>query len=371
MPVRAERVEGLTRQGFTEAYAVVDQQPFREPEVWQDEVRIEGVRRIHGDLVIRPGTTVQLGPGASLVVYGQLLAQGEEGRPIRFIPARSGESPWGVVALQGRGASGSRLSFCEFTGGSGLEGDLFEYSGMLSIHDVDDVRVSNCRFRDNRLVDDMVHAVYSSITFSDCMFEGAFADALDLDICTAVIERCAFHESGNDALDLMTSEVVVRDSLLRASADKGISVGERSHLFAFNDRMAGNVIGVQSKDASVAVLYNVDLQGNQKALDAYKKNWQYGTGGKIRLYKGNVAGNMELFTADEDSYIWVYDSYVEGRLAELKQVTIDPTVDAVRPHVARWGALWRHPEEKAEPPMLSDYWSNVDPKRRGATRLDY
>ena len=265
----------------------------------------------------------------------------------------------------------SRLSFCEFTGGSGLEGDLFEYSGMLSIHDVDDVRVSNCRFRDNRLVDDMVHAVYSSITFSDCMFEGAFADALDLDICTAVIERCAFHESGNDALDLMTSEVVVRDSLLRASADKGISVGERSHLFAFNDRMAGNVIGVQSKDASVAVLYNVDLQGNQKALDAYKKNWQYGTGGKIRLYKGNVAGNMELFTADEDSYIWVYDSYVEGRLAELKQVTIDPTVDAVRPHVARWGALWRHPEEKAEPPMLSDYWSNVDPKRRGATRLDY
>jgi hypothetical protein len=365
----AERVPDLERQVFANAFAVVEPRPMRTPGIWEGRVRITDVRRIDGDLIIRPGTTVELGPGAAIVIRGQLVAEGEADRPVRFVPATPDQSPWGAVVLHGDGASGSRLRYCEFVGGSGLRGDLFEYSAMLSIHDVEDVALSHCRFRDSRIVDDMVHAVYSSVTFSDCTFQRAFADAVDLDICDAVVDRCTFDENGNDGLDLMGTTAVVRGSLLRANGDKGISVGERSHLFAVNNEMEGNAIGVQVKDGSEAVLYNVDLVNNGKALDAYKKNWQYGSGGRVRLYKAHVKGNLGTFTADAESHVWVYDSYVNGSGGSPEQVTIDETVDRRQPRVARRRRLWRHPDDEATPSMMSRHWTAVRPARRGAFRL--
>ena len=160
-----------------------------------------------------------------------------------------------------------------------------------------------------------------------------------------------------------------RDSVLRANGDKAISVGERTHLFATNSLLADSAIGLQAKDGSQAVLYNVDLRGNDQALDAYRKNWRYGTGGKIRVYKAQIAGNSRTFAADKKSRIWVYDSYVEGSIHGLKRVTIDPTVDQQHKVQARIDTLWQHPDERDAPVMFADYWTSVDPGRRGATKV--
>jgi len=225
-PESAIRVSKLKREEFQDTFAIVHAQPARRPLIWEGTVEIEGVQEIQDELILRPGTTVLLHPGASLILHNRLLVKGTAERPVRFLPVQDDQEPWGTVALKGRGASGSRLVHAEFAGGSGLKGDLFEYSAQFSIHDVDGVVVEQCRFRDGKLVDDMVHAVYADVTFRDTTFVGGFADGLDLDISHAVIERCVFRENGNDGIDLMMTRAAVVDTLFEGNGDKGLSVGD-------------------------------------------------------------------------------------------------------------------------------------------------
>ena len=86
----------------------------------------------------------------------------------------------------------------------------------------------------------------------------------------------------------METEAVVLDSRISNSGDKGISVGEASRLWAINNVLENNVIGVEAKDKSIAVLINTTLRHNQQALHAYRKNWRYGSGGVIRVLKSII-----------------------------------------------------------------------------------
>lgn len=310
LDVRCERGEGRLETAIEsppqsvdlgKVFRVVEPRPLRVPQIWRERVELSGVTVVDVPLVIEAGTVVALAPDASLVLRQRLIARGRAAAPIRFEPA--GKRPWGVVALQGPGTSGSVLQHCEFREGSGYKTPLFEYSAMLSIHDAQGVVLDHCRLRDSRVVDDMVHAVYSDLRVTDCEFVGAFADAVDLDISRAEFWRCLFQRSGNDGLDLMTSTVAVYDSTFRACGDKGISVGEGSRARAERCKMLGCVFGVQAKDDSEATLVQVEMVGNQCAVDAYKKNWRYGGGGRVVVQNSRFEQNGKVATADKDSEI--------------------------------------------------------------------
>jgi len=309
--IPAEAVDSITPTVFSQLYAPVAVNTVPEPITWSGEVTLEGHQILDQPLIIEPGTTVNLTPGATLVLKHRLTAIGTREAPIRFVPARDEQEPWGAIVLSGRGADGSALSHCEMAGGSGLKGDLFEYSAMLSIHDVKDVVISDCQFRDNHVVDDMVHTVYADIRFERVLFKNALSDALDLDISTASISDSHFENSGNDAVDLMTTQANITGSYFKNNGDKGISVGENSQLYAVNNTLKGNLIGVQSKDRSTAVLLNQTFTNNKTALHAYKKNWRYGEGGVIFLGKSTVSGGETSAAAEKRSVIQIFDSYLE------------------------------------------------------------
>jgi len=341
--------------------------PVKKPEIWKGDLVFEGIETIENDVYIHPGSKIHLREGASVIIKGKLMAEGTKKKPILFTGFAEGPGPWGVIALKGKGANGSVLNYCEFSGGSGLKSDLYEYSAMFSIHDVKGVQVKNCFFRDSRVVDDMVHGVYSEIRFENCTFEGAPFDAVDLDICTAVVEDCNFLNNGNDSLDLMTSNVVVNDALFKKSGDKGISVGEGSNLLAVNVKFMENKIGVQAKDSSQCVIYNADFINNKMAVDAYKKNWRYDGGGTVRLYKGLLSDNDSNFTADKKSGISIYDSFVDGEIKDKKRIIVDPTVDSKNRRKARLNTRWLYPEDR-EPAkaLFTPYWAAVRPSIRGS-----
>ena len=309
--VPAQSVESITPTAFSQLYAPVAVNTVPPPMIWSGEVTVEGYQVLDQPLIIKPGTMVNLASGATVVLKHRLTAKGTPEAPIRFVPARADQDPWGAIVLSGRGADGSILSHCEMSDGSGLKGDLFEYSAMLSIHDVKNVVISDCSFKDNHTVDDMVHTVYTDIRFERVRFENALSDALDLDISTASISDSHFERSGNDAVDLMTTQAVITGSVFRNNGDKGISVGENSRLYAINNRLVGNFIGVQSKDRSTAVLLNQTLTDNKTALHAYNKNWRYGEGGTIFLGKSTVSGGETSAAAEKRSVIQIFDSYLE------------------------------------------------------------
>ncbi|MFC1769960.1 right-handed parallel beta-helix repeat-containing protein, partial [Nitrospirota bacterium] len=333
---------------------------------WDGDVLINGVREVNGNLTIKPGTTVSFAPDASLVVSGKLYAKGTQGKPIQFIPAKPGQSPWGALVLKGRAANGSVLEHCEFSSGSGLRHKYIEYSAMLSIHDVRDVQINNCTFAENKIVDDMVHAVYSEVTFKDCRFDRSLSDALDLDYVTGMVIGSRFTDSGNDALDLMSSIVFVRDSLMQNSGDKGISVGEGTNVLVSNTTIHGNAIGVQIKDRSKAVLYNVEMKDNTKTIDAYKKNWQYGDGGHAFVYKSHIVGGPDAITASKESDINIFDSYFAGTPGKKKKrIHLDSSVDSDTRFMTKARLKENYEDSIGLHESLAPYFKYLNPDVRG------
>ncbi|MCP3916255.1 MAG: hypothetical protein GY711_11925 [bacterium] len=362
--VNGELAAEIAQRGIQQMRGVIEAVPRVAPEVWSGTMRISGVRIVDREVIIEPGTTLLMEPEATLILQNRLLARGTPDRPIRVVPA--GEEPWGVLALRGEKAGGSELAYCQFEGGSGYKVPLSEYSAMFSVHNVPGIVVRDCEFRDSLVVDDMVHTVYSDVHFMDCLFERSLLDAVDLDISEGVVERCRFVESGNDALDLMTSTIVVKDCVFERSQDKGISVGEDTRLFAINDSMIDCEIGFQAKDRSTAIIYNCELRGNKIAIDAYKKNWRYDSGGFAYVYKSTFIENETIMTADKLSRIRAHDSYIDGPVETGRRVRVESTCDGQSPTKPRGTYQLRFPEEReVKTDLFKSYWSHVDPMRRG------
>ncbi|MCI5161213.1 MAG: hypothetical protein D3917_04150 [Candidatus Electrothrix sp. AX5] len=369
---KARQVQQIKKTSFVDSSLILHEKPEVQPLVWHGDIKIEGQQLIDTELIIQPGTTVFMSPGSSLILQGRLIAEGTPDHPIRFVSTAQDLSPWGTVVLQGNKADGSSLKYCEFSNGSGLKSDLFEYTAMLSIHNVKRVKISHCLFRDSQVTDDMVHAVYSEVQFKSCTFQNSLFDALDIDISQVVVEHCNFIQSGNDAIDLMTSRAVVTDTLIQGSKDKAISVGEGSSLFAVNNVFQGNGIAVQAKDGSVASLYNVDLYENKHALDVYKKNWRYGNGGKIFFYKGRLRDNEKMITAGKKSSISIFDTFIDRSMKEKKKRIIFKRVDTKFVRKARVNKVWQFPGDiELANEVGEKYRDKVDSNRRGASELVY
>ena len=292
------------------------------PIVWQGTKTIKGVLEIDSPLVIKAGTKVILGEGASLIIRNRLDVQGTANQPVQFVRQDGQTLPWGTIAVLGEKANQSRLSHCTMDGGSGYKDKLFEYSGMFSVHDVQGMTINNCKFKNGSVVDDMVHIVYSSVDLSDSLFDTCLSDALDIDISKARLSNVSFINSGNDAVDLMSSTVSIINSNISQSGDKGVSVGEGSRLLAVNNVITENEIGVQIKDGSKAFLYNQTIKENAMGIDAYKKNWRYNGGGEAYVNKSVLSGNESTLSSDKNSNITVFDSFLDGKVKTKKWLNL-------------------------------------------------
>jgi CotH kinase protein/Right handed beta helix region len=372
-----KQVSSIEKKSFTNMYGVVADAPIVKPLVWEGVVNIDGIKTIETPLIIMPGTTVLLSADASVLINNRVIAEGTKEQPIRFMPASEDSAPWGTVAITGSGADYSRFRHVEFSGGSGLKRDLFEYSAMLCIHGVQGMTIEHSSFRDSHITDDMVHANYSDLQFKHCRFENSLMDALDIDIGTVVVEDCHFINSGNDSIDLMSSDAVVLDTIVEDGGDKAVSVGEGSRLLAINDIFRRNLIAVQAKDGSSAALYNVDIVANDHALDAYNKNWRYNDGGRIYVYKSRIEENEKMLTADKKSGIRVFDTFIDdasfigdGSTAKHARVKLAETVDSESRENAKNNLLDRHEKEVSSMDGIdSAYWQRVEPQKRGAVEI--
>ncbi len=252
-------------------------------------------------LKIAPGTTIRLVGGASIFCYGKVTALGTADQPIRFLPLDR-EKPWGVFALQGDGADGSTLSWCSWERGSVDARHLVKYSGMVSLHGVDNVIIRNCRIGRNYIGDDALHLAYcNNFSINESVFEAARSDAVDIDISSGKVVTSFFSGSGNDSLDFMTSDVVVSDCYFHGSRDKGISIGEMSQVTVNNSVFEECDKGLEIKDQSVVHLGDVFIIQSKLAINLYKKNWRYESGGKLVADTFYTYDCSEILQQDKNS----------------------------------------------------------------------
>ncbi len=281
---------------------IVPIQPPSKTITWQGEKTFSGLQTIKNDILIKKGTILNFAENATLKVLGKVTAIGTKDAPIIF-QAQDSTKPWGAFALKDAKANGSVFKHVIFKGGSGNKGELHEYTAMFSVHNVKNLLLDACEFYDSKITDDMMHVIYSDVKIKNSLFIRSKSDALDVDISNVVVENSQFIDSGNDAIDLMTTNALVINTTFSHSADKGISIGEGSNLLAINNLIVDSEIGMQSKDTSLAYIYNTSFIDNKKAIDAYHKNWRYAQGGRIYVDQSVFKNNGHNATVGKKSHV--------------------------------------------------------------------
>ncbi|HHQ47430.1 MAG TPA: right-handed parallel beta-helix repeat-containing protein, partial [Acidobacteria bacterium] len=167
----------------------------------------------------------------------------------------------------------------------------------------------------NVVGDDGLHVARSTVRIESCFFHDTNSDALDMDYSGGRVAGCRFERVGNDAIDLMTSSPVLTGNVMIDCGDKGVSAGERSSPLIYDSQMERCQVGVQIKDGSAPLILDCSITGCQAGIDAYRKNWRYGTGGRGRLVNSVVRGNGTDLSIRKESRLIVRSSIV-GTLPE-------------------------------------------------------
>lgn len=326
--------------------------PPPRPTMWSGEVALSGMTTIDGDLEIREGTRVLMGPDANLVVRGKLVLSGRAGAPVTFA-RKDADRPWGAVVVMGARAKGSSLQHCSFSGGSGFVTPLAHVSGMVSFYHVENLVIDQCTFERNSGHDDLVHLVYSDARVTRSTFRNANADALDLDISRVLFDSVTIETAGNDALDLMTSQVAITGSRFASAGDKGISVGEGSTVAIAGSRIEGNAIGIQVKDGSVAYLESTALLSNGLQVSSYHKNLSYPGDAAIIADRSEIAGGGRQWQLEDGGRLFLVNGgdgtavrETGGRHVQVPLTSADRQL--VRSISAVAAGLLRHAPQSAE-----------------------
>ena len=245
-------------------------------------------------LEISPGTTIMLAPGVGIYSEGRVLAEGREDAPIRIVAAEEMESPesaWATFAVFGPGSAGSKFSYCHIEDGSTGTFQHRRFKGMFSIYNCPSVVIDRCRFGRNWIGDDAVNLAQTQFEVRGCQWRDARADGLDCDMAVGIIEESEWIDSGNDALDLMTSHVTIKNCSITGSGDKGISVGEASELNAYSVSIESCLIGTELKDDSLAEFRNCQFLENATGAHAYQKKWFYHRAGEATFRDCQFVGS--------------------------------------------------------------------------------
>ncbi|MEK7173597.1 MAG: CotH kinase family protein, partial [Patescibacteria group bacterium] len=130
------------------------------------------------DLVIQPGTTIFMGEGASLVVYGRVEAHGTATRPIIIRGLTT--KPWGSLLIIDRpNRQESIFEYVTMSGGSGFRGHGIIATGMLALHQAGGAIKSSVF--ENTYDDDAINIKYGRAVIEHNTFKNLFSDAIDLD----------------------------------------------------------------------------------------------------------------------------------------------------------------------------------------------
>ena len=260
--------------------------------------RFSGVVELTEDLIvgqrdlfeIAAGTEFRLGAGVSIVSHAK--ARFEKVKIRRLNP----ELPWGVVAIQGKIASGSEFVDCDISGGSEDTLGYVYYSGMLSVYEADRVTGRDSVFSNNVFGDDTIRfARCRDVRVEGVKVNGANGDGIDCDICSGTISDTVVRNSRNDGIDLMTSKVDLQRVVIIHAGDKGISFGEGAHPVLTDCQITNCIIGLGIKDTSNPVVRNTHIEDCRIGISSYDKNWRYPGGGRGRLIDCTLARNdLEL-----------------------------------------------------------------------------
>lgn len=313
--------DGIEHPGIA---ATSDKTPLP-PVVWQGELAFKGLNHIYHPVSVLAGTTLRLSPGATLIFHQPVNFNGEPKNRISVLPEKVGDVFGALVFVDN--AHGSRLNYCDISGGSYYKNALVNFSGMLSFAAVNDIEINHCRIENNNDSDDMVHVVYSELTIRDSQLLNAHADALDSELSRLYITNSEISNNGAEAIDMMGSRIYLAQSIIGFNKDNAISVGQNSFLHIEKTKITNNKIAVLAKDNSYVRIWDSELANNEKAFRAFQRNDRYPHGGEIYVYNSSTKTNGRFGDIEKRSHFYADNTLIpEGSYPGKKRIQINPYV---------------------------------------------
>lgn len=261
-------------------------------------------------VTVEPGTRFRMAAGASLIFLGKARLRGQPDSPITIEPLTN--APWGGIAFQGEATAGSRLRHVIAYGGTEPKYRGVTFPAMLNIHATTDIDIEDCRFGEHPGETDLLHVAYvDDLRITDTEIRDVGGDAIDLEFSKARLKRVRLINAGDDALDLMTSVVDLRDSVLLGMTGNGISAGEESVVQVQNSLVADAKIGVQAKNASSVALSGTLLVNNTTGVRTYQRTVRYAGDSRVSANVLFVVGSKKHAVKRSDR-----DDDSEARLDE-------------------------------------------------------
>ncbi len=285
-----------------------------------------------GSVVVAPGATLTIEAGvvinlpalADLTVNGRLLVNGTESNPVTFAP-RVASQPWGVIAFVD--ATGvSRLSHFTIRGASigaepvNLKAAISNLRSVVEIEhaDIDSAATIFARGGSTSLRSSRIYSPYTGDGINikggaglveDCLFVGNNApdtDAIDFDgVVDGIIRRnriLAFRGFNSDGIDVgeQCVNLLISGNLIYNSSDKGVSVGQASHVRIERNLIVGCVLGVGIKDTgSIAFIDQNTFANNDVGVAVFEKN--LGDGGGQTMVSNSIFSRSKTAPVTTDA----------------------------------------------------------------------
>ncbi len=239
-------------------------------------------------LDIKPGTTLFINGGASIISWNKLTAQGKPDALITI--KKANEKPWGNILIIGAPNETSILKFVNISGGSGFHKYGITQTGMLAFAAKgQNVVVKNSSFN-NSYDDDELNIKYGNVLIENNTFNDSYSDAIDLDVSTGIVRGNTFTELGfrqtdkppildGDGIDISFSKIEISYNVVLNCADKGLSLGEVSEPTAHDNFIYDCNFGAAVKDRSQAHMdRNYFIANRTSGVDIKEKKSLYGPG---------------------------------------------------------------------------------------------
>jgi len=311
-------------------------------------------------LTVEPGVELYFAPGASLIVYGRLLAEGAPTQTILFTWLHPDE-PWGAIAFfdthadnrithaiveytskeesvlrsNGVSAYNARVTLVDsvlrYTQGKDAAGVVANatangYSILYVLrNEIHDIQGDAVQSNDGVAVIQGNH-IYN-VYLGAYTYEGIQINRTLPGTPTLVLENHV-HDTSDDCLDMNDATLIVGRNHVYNCADKGISVAgaQASSVTIVNNLVYSSDLGIAIKDSAVAyIVHNTITNNRTDGLALYEDPRHPGLGGgRATLVNSILWGNGTEISLDALSTVTVSHSIVEGNWPGDGNLDADP-----------------------------------------------
>lgn len=228
---------------------------------------------------IIPGTILKFEPESFIYIKsGNFISEGKENDKIYLL---ANNKYWKGIFVRNsklsiiKNTKISDLNFYnDYENSISLTGGISFYYSTLNISDL---------VIDNVISEDAINLIHSKFDINKLYISNTKSDAVDSDFSEGTIKNSEFINIGGDAIDTSGTRAKLFNIQAKNIADKGLSIGEASNVFAENIRVSNSGIGVASKDGSFLKVNGAKFIKNKLDVAAYQKKNMYEMGGTLEI----------------------------------------------------------------------------------------